>query len=159
MPVPSVNACSLLEGDVNRGVTVSRLHKSEDRDSPSFPKSYRTRWVGVTLLSPSKLQHQLAPLPAADTANNSGRRARKALSDVPLSSDGGIINVLVSFMIEEARLVNAAIDFLLFSPSYSGDLDLLFGFLALPVVYYLTAIAVALSGRAIYRFGRKRLSA
>lgn len=81
------------------------------------------------------------------------------LRDLPLSSDEGIINVLVSFVIEEARLVNAAIDFLLFSPSYSGDLDLLFGFLALPVVYYLTAIAVALSGRAVYRLCRKRFSA
>lgn len=81
------------------------------------------------------------------------------LKDVPLSPDRGTIDTLVLLVIEEARLVNAAIDFLLFSPSYSGDLDLLFGFLALPVVYYLTAIAVALSGRAVYRLCRKRFSA
>ena len=78
--------------------------------------------------------------------------------NVPPSFDKGILDGLVLLVIEEARLINAVIDYLLFSPGYAGDLDLLLGFLALPFVYYITAVVVAVSGRTAYRAGRKRLS-
>ena len=77
------------------------------------------------------------------------------LKDVPTSFNEGIIDGLLLLVIEEARLVNAAIDYLLFSPSYVGDLDLLLGLLALPFVYYVTAVAIAVPGRATYRIGRE----
>ncbi|WP_160135724.1 hypothetical protein [Halococcus salsus] len=79
------------------------------------------------------------------------------LKDVPLSFNGGIVDGVVLLVVEEARLVNAGIDLLLFSSGYSGDLDLIMGFLALPLVYYLTAVVVALPGRAAYQLGRKQL--
>lgn len=80
------------------------------------------------------------------------------LRDVPLSFGGGVLDRAVFLVVAEAQLINAGIDFLLFSPSYVGDLDLLIGFLALPVVYYLTAVVVAVPGRAAYRFGKARLA-
>jgi hypothetical protein len=80
------------------------------------------------------------------------------LRDIPLSFAGGVLDRAVFLVVAEARLVNAVIDFLLFSPSYVGDLDLLLGFLALPVVYYLTAVVVAVPGRTAYRLGRARLA-
>ena len=80
------------------------------------------------------------------------------IRDVPYSFDGGIIDGVVLLMIKEARLVNAGIDYLLFSPQYTGDLDLLLGFLALPLVYYITAVVVSVSGQAVYQFGQKRLA-
>jgi hypothetical protein len=80
------------------------------------------------------------------------------LRDVPSSFDGGALESMVFLSIVHARLVNAVIDYLLFSPSYVGDLDLLLGFLALPVVYYLTAVVVTVLGRAAYRLRRTRLA-
>ncbi|WP_114578343.1 hypothetical protein [Saliphagus sp. LR7] len=74
------------------------------------------------------------------------------------SLNEGIVDGVLLLVVAHARLVNAGIDFLLFSPDYTGSLDLILGFLALPLVYYLTAIVVASSGRVAYQFGRKQLS-
>ncbi|WP_114579372.1 hypothetical protein [Saliphagus sp. LR7] len=79
------------------------------------------------------------------------------LRDVPRSFNEGIIDGVVLLVIEHARLVNAGIDFLLFSSDYTGNLDLIVGFLALPLVYYLSAIAIATTGRVAYQLGRKQL--
>ncbi len=82
-----------------------------------------------------------------------------AVGDIPLSfDDAGVFDTLLLLVITEARLVNAFIDYLLFSSSYVGDLDLALGLLALPIVYYVTAVVVAVPGRAAYRFGRSQLA-
>ena len=78
--------------------------------------------------------------------------------DFPYSSEGGVLNEVLLLVLKEARLVNAGIDHLLFSPQYTGDLDLLLGFLALPLVYYITAIVVSVPGRAVYQFGQEQLA-
>jgi hypothetical protein len=77
-----------------------------------------------------------------------------AVSFVEMTASGSSF-VVWAVMSREAVLVNEAIELLL--PAGLETEDWWLGLLAMPVVYYATAVVVAASGRVLSRFGRRRL--
>lgn len=69
-------------------------------------------------------------------------------------TEQGFLAIILKPVFNEAVFVNEFIEHLL-PPDLKTE-DWWLGLLALPIVYYLTAVVLAVSGRAVYRFGRRQ---